>query len=1442
MTQQEAEVILKVNEQEAREKFEKLEAKAKELRKQFAEAFKKSDTRAIDEINKKLRQTDKELDNMRTNAANIRAAMVRLNEASPRDLQRTIKLINNELNSGRVKRGTKEWDEYVQKLKEVKAELKNVQSEMAVDNDDSGFFDKIKDGINDWGATAAATMGAFAGVVMSGKAAVQAYADMEAEEANVRKFTGMTADEVARLNDEFKKLDTRTSREDLNKLAQEAGRLGKTSITDVLGFVNAADKLNVALDDLGDGATLTLSKLTGIFGDENLYGTEQSLLKVGSVINELSQNCSASAPYLAEFSSRLGGIAAQSKMSISQVMAFAAVLDTQNLAVEASSTAVGQLITKIYQEPAEIAKASGMDVKKFSDMVKNDMNGALIMLFEHLNQFGGMETLAKVFDDMGTDGARAIPVLAALSGHVEELKWQQEEANKAFQEGVSVTNEFNVQNTTVQAQLDKAKKGFTEMAVSLGQQLLPVMRYCISGTSMLMRVLGVLVTLLKNNLGLILTLTTAVVAYNVAIRMSAIRIVAHNAAMTAGNILMATARGLLLLITAGVSLMSGNVTKASAAWKLFNLAIKANPIGLAVSAIMAGIAALTMWITKNKEAAKEERRIAAERRKQQEEFRKGLTNIGEAAAGYSAKELTRLKKLYDAATNVHKSQKKRIEAANKLQEIYPNTFSSLKTEEILAGKAADAYLRLAQNIREVAKAEAAKDKMKENENTKITLEFNNDEIADEIAEKEKLLDALDKKISGLRTAAGGSTKKARELAAAKEAYRQVSDELSDLDMQRAINNDRIEEATKANIKLQKIASDAITSIENLTPETSTVTPNLPESEKERKEREKKEREARRKAKEALQKDLDERKSAYLQAEAENLTLYVAGEKNYLDYCSSRESLEKEYIDDVVKIHENHNQIDVAAYGAALKQKADLLKKHHDAERKRSAKDLENTRQGDEDAAVKDFYTPDGPLYQNKRALNERLFAIEMEYLRQLAELHLEGSEERAEIEKKIEEREAKNRLEKQKELSEAVERFKAEFGDAGRSAAYRAEIDMLELLHKKGLIKEEGYQKCLEKIRSKYRSANMSESVQSVEDIFSRLVGLAPDRLKELSGKMTEWLSGLSEEERARLSEGFDKGFDNIVGKILENGLAGVESLIEGFNDASEGNWENLIDKLGEMAENAANIIGGIMSTFSSYWSAQRDVELAEIEKRYDREIEAAGKNTKKKEKLEKQKEAEIAKTKKKYNDRAMKMEIAQAIAQTAANALGAYGAMVKIPVVGPALAAAAAAMATAAGAIQIATIKKQHEAQAAGYYEGGFTSRNPDNRKTVGVVHANEFVANHKAVANPALAPVLQLIDHAQRNNTVGSLTASDVSHAIGTRPGVGPGGGFGSDSDGATEAFAESVALMADMTASTRAAIDRLSDNIESGIEAYMVMDGERGFYKKYEHYKRLNNNPKR
>ena len=100
-----------------------------------------------------------------------------------------------------------------------------------------------------------------------------------------------------------------------------------------------------------------------------------------------------------------------------------------------------------------------------------------------------------------------------------------------------------------------------------------------------------------------------------------------------------------------------------------------------------------------------------------------------------------------------------------------------------------------------------------------------------------------------------------------------------------------------------------------------------------------------------------------------------------------------------------------------------------------------------------------------------------------------------------------------------------------------------------------------------------------------------------------------------------------------------------------------------------------------------------------------------------------------------MAIEIAQALASTAMNAISAYGAVLQPeqPWTVP-LAIAAAVAATASGMLQVATIKKQHQAEAAGYYEGGFTGPG-DYRREAGVVHAGEFVANHKAVNNPQLA-----------------------------------------------------------------------------------------------------------
>ena len=1344
MTPEEAEVILKVNDKEARDKFDSLSNKLQGLRKEFAEAFKKGDTKEVSRITKEINKTTKEMSNMRTNIGNIRAAMQRLDKATPKELHKTIRLINNELNSGRVERGSKEWDQLIKKLKEAQREAERVRREMSI-QPETNWITKVRNLFNGWGASIAGASVAFAGLTMAGKDAVQAYADMEAEEANVRKFTGMTAEQVAELNEELKKMDTRTSREGLNQLAQEAGRLGKTSVEDVLGFVKAADQINVALDDLGEGATLTLSKLTGIFGDEKTYGTEQSLLKVGSVINELSQNCSASAPYLAEFSSRLGGIAAQSKMSISQVMAFAAVLDTQNLNVEASSTAVGQLITKIYQEPQEIAKAVALDVTKFSSLVKTDMNGALVMLFEQLNRFGGMESLASVFDAMGTDGARAIPVLSALAGHVEELKSQQDVANQAFREGISVTNEFNVQNNTVQAGLDKAKKGFKEMSVQLGQQLLPVMNACISGTSLMMNVISGLFTFVGNHIGAITSLTLGIAGYTVAV----------NASIIADKLKVFWQEKVLV-----------SLNKLSAA-------LLKNPWGIAAAGVSLLIGVLVDLARKTSAQAEAE---------------KTLADVRKYGTQQAAEQISKLEALVAAAQDETISLDKRKVAINELNRIVPGYNASLDetSGKYIANKAAlDNYINSLIRLYEV---EGAKAKIGELTKERIDARI-------ELQERTRKYN----EVKELNDRGGGHT-----YTTSWGSVGNTSQDLTEHYLKLVLEAQAKVDRTDAKLKLldEVYGEDIKENAVKNAAEGERTPLAAPESEKKLKEAQREADKAERKANkaktEALKKDLEERKILYTQEEAENLALYVTGVQNYEDYVKQREELEEKYVDDLIEIHEGHNKLDMSGYASTLQKKADLKKKaadkEHQEDEKRAKeklaldlKELEGEHKSNTAGINLDYYDPSSAAFNNQKALNQSLLEEDLRYLNEKKKLYAEGSEERAQIENQISERIAQDQLDKQKETAERIKEIQAKYDSAAKENKYKMELDALNELHNKKLISEEAFQKALKELRQRHRSEER-------------------------------------EETQARTNE-----FSQMTLDIND----AFEDLFESIRNGGQG--------LGDALVGVANVTYAAMSAtlqqYSAYTNAERDLELAKIEKRYDKEIKAAGKNEKKKKKLEEQKEAEVAKVKKKYNDRAMKIEIAQAVAATALAAINAYASASKANwVLGP----IAAALAVAAGAVQIATIKKQHEAQAEGYYEGGFTSRDPSNRREVGVVHANEFVANHDAVANPALSPVLRLIDNAQRNNTVGSLTAADVSNAIGQGQGVSARGEAASS--GAAQVIAGTVAMMTASNASSNEVIGRLSSTLEEGITAYVVMDGEQGMYRKFKRYEKLTNNPRR
>ena len=690
-----ATVTLTVNGKQAQDMLDNLKKKSQDLEKAIEGAAKAGNKVELKRLQKELKQTNRQIAQIESATVGVEKVLKNLDKATPKELNKTLHTLRQQLNG--IERGTVEWNRQAEAIRKVKAEIARVNADLI---EGEGFWDRFNRKMNDWQTTLMGMIAAVTGLIMAGRSAVKAFADMDAEMANVRKFTGMTEEQVKDLNEEFKKMDTRTAREQLNVLAEDAGKLGKQSKEDVLGFVRAADQINVALDELGDGATLTLSKLTTIFGDEERLGTEKALLSVGSVINELSQNCTASAPYLANFAKRMAGVGAQAEMTIPQIMGFAAVLDSQGQAVEMSATAVSKLIMDMFKQQDKVIKATGMNAEKFKEALSKGTNEGLLMLLDTLNKLGNIDVLAPVFKDMGENGARAAQVISALAGNLDMVKWEQEEAAKAFAEATSVTKEYNVQNTTVQAGLDKARKRVKEMAVELGEKLMPIMRHLLSSTTIMLKVLSTIVDFVIKYKMVLLTLTVAVVGYYTAVKLQYLWSLRFIAVQKLKASAMAIEDALLAASILKHKVLRGEITAAAAAQTYFNKVLKMNPMGAAIAAITILIGLYIKFAKSSNDAA-----LAQQR----------LKDIEEEADRNTRDEISKIERLKKTVEDETLSVNNRRKAIEELQQIVPGYHASISEEGRLYGHNVKILKNYTEQLKNSARIKAALDKLPEAE-------------------------------------------------------------------------------------------------------------------------------------------------------------------------------------------------------------------------------------------------------------------------------------------------------------------------------------------------------------------------------------------------------------------------------------------------------------------------------------------------------------------------------------------------------------------------------------------------------------------------------------------------------------------------------------------------------------------------------------------------------
>lgn len=598
--------------------------------------------------------------------------------------------------------GTEEYNKTVKSIAELNsilAEHKKAVRGVAEESETLG--DKLggmADFFNKWYYSLQTGIDALGGITTTIRQCVNDYADMEEAMADVQKYTGQTSAQVHDMNEDFKQMDTRTSREQLNALAGAAGRLGITNKEMIEELVDGADKINVALgDDLGEGAVDKIGKLAHMFGEDDKKGLRGAMLATGSAVNDLAQSSSANAGYIVDFTADLSGVAIQAGMTQSQIMGLASALD-QNMQEEATaSTVFSQLITKMFQEPARFAALAGEDVKQFTTLLKTNANEALMKFLSAMQASGGFDKMAPLFSEMKLEGTRAVGVLSSVASHLDQVREAQTVAFNAYNEGSSVLDEFNVQNNTVQAGIDKAKKQFLDLSIELGEKLLPLVKQGISTGSLAVKSLSAITNFVISHRRALITLTATVAAYVAGVKLSVLwnkRAVATEKMLVIWH---AIQDKWLMTIMLRHAVLNGAMSKTVALQKMLNIVIGANPLGAFLAVITAVTTALVLYRQKLDDAAIAQNKI---------------NDIKKDAAAKSAEEETHIRTLIDAAKDETLSMDERRKAVNKLNQIIPNYNAQLDTttgKYKASKKALDGYL---QSLQRKYELEGAKDELK----------------------------------------------------------------------------------------------------------------------------------------------------------------------------------------------------------------------------------------------------------------------------------------------------------------------------------------------------------------------------------------------------------------------------------------------------------------------------------------------------------------------------------------------------------------------------------------------------------------------------------------------------------------------------------------------------------------------------------------------------------
>lgn len=333
-----------------------------------------------------------------------------------------------------------------------------------------------------------------AAIVAASALTVKAAIDWESAWTGVTKTVDGTPEELAAIEDGLRGLAKvlPASHTEIAAVAEAAGQLGVQS-KNVVAFTKT-------MIDLGETTNLSANDAaTALARFMNVMGTSQDKVSnLGSAVVELGNNYATTEAEIVAMASRLSGAARQVGLTEGQTVGLAAALSSVGIEAEAGGSAVSKVMIDIAasvdkggERVEKFAKVSGMSADEFSKKWKTDPGAALAAFVKGLadaESQGG--TTLGMLEELGITETRMRDALLKSAAASDQFTAAMKTGDKAFDDNIALQNEAQKRYDTTASKIDMAKNAFVDMAIGMGEQLLPAVVAVADGVQSLSGFIG----------------------------------------------------------------------------------------------------------------------------------------------------------------------------------------------------------------------------------------------------------------------------------------------------------------------------------------------------------------------------------------------------------------------------------------------------------------------------------------------------------------------------------------------------------------------------------------------------------------------------------------------------------------------------------------------------------------------------------------------------------------------------------------------------------------------------------------------------------------------------------------------------------------------------------------------------------------------------------------